>query len=123
MSSRSRLFVFLFDCLDRRKPGTLPGFFMTLNGPGLSLHCEYSDAYSGMTNILDNAPSSQPDPMLAVRKAPHAQVWSVWAVLGGSPSEEIFEGSSEDEASNWIKTGGQAWLEERRRKRSDLSRY
>jgi hypothetical protein len=45
-------------------------------------------------------------------------VWSVWAVLEGIPSEEIFEGSSEEEASSWINTGGQAWLEERRRKRS-----
>ena len=45
-------------------------------------------------------------------------VWSVWAVLDGTPSEEIFEGSSEEEASSWINTGGQAWLEERRRKRN-----
>jgi hypothetical protein len=67
-----------------------------------------------MTNILDNAPRSQIDPKLI-----HAEVWSVWAVLEGGPSEEIFEGSSEDEASNWINGGGQAWLEERRRKRSD----
>jgi hypothetical protein len=41
----------------------------------------------------------------------------VWAVLEGTFSEEIFEGSSEEEASNWINTSGQAWLEERRRKR------
>jgi hypothetical protein len=72
-----------------------------------------------MTNILDNAPGSQIDPTLTVRKAPHADVWSVWAVLEGGPSEEIFEGSSEDEALNWINAGGQAWLEERRRKRSE----
>jgi hypothetical protein len=38
-------------------------------------------------------------------------------VLEGTPSEEIFEGSSEAEASSWINTGGKAWLEERRRKR------
>lgn len=58
------------------------------------------------------------DPNLTVRKAPHAAVWSVWAVLEHSPSEEIFEASSEEEAQNWINTGGKAWLEERRRKRS-----
>jgi hypothetical protein len=71
-----------------------------------------------MTNILDNAPTSQDDPTLIVRKAPHAAVWSVWATLEGFPSEEIFEGSSEAEASSWIDTGGQTWIEERRRKRN-----
>jgi hypothetical protein len=71
-----------------------------------------------MTNILDNAPRTRTAPELTVRKAPHAQIWSVWAVLEGSLSEEIFEGSSEDEASKWINTGGQAWLDERRRKRN-----
>ena len=71
-----------------------------------------------MTDILDIARTSQEEPNLTVRKAPHAAVWSVWAVLEGFPSEEIFEGSSEEEASNWINTGGQAWLEERRRKRN-----
>jgi hypothetical protein len=70
-----------------------------------------------MTNILDNAPRKPDDPILIVRKAPHAAVWSVWAALEGFPSEEIFEGSSEVDASNWINTGGQAWIEERRRKR------
>jgi hypothetical protein len=39
-------------------------------------------------------------------------------MLEGSPSEEIFEGSCEEEAANWINTDGQAWLEERRRKRN-----
>jgi len=71
-----------------------------------------------MTDILDMAHSSQEEPKLIVRKAPHATVWSVWAVLDGVPSEEIFEASSEEEASIWINTGGQAWLEERRRKRN-----
>lgn len=71
-----------------------------------------------MTDILDIARSSQEAPKLIVRKAPHAAVWSVWAVLEGIPPEEIFEGSSEEEASSWINTGGQAWLEERRRKRN-----
>lgn len=61
---------------------------------------------------------STEDPKLIVRKAPHAQVWSAWATLEGSPSEEIFEGTSEEEALNWIKTNGQAWLDERRRKRN-----
>jgi hypothetical protein len=70
-----------------------------------------------MTDILDTGRVSQEEPKLIVRKAPHAPVWSVWAVLEGIPSEEIFEGSSEEEASSWIDTGGQAWLEERRRKR------
>jgi hypothetical protein len=71
-----------------------------------------------MTDILDNAHVSQDEPKLIVRKAPHAPVWSVWAVLESTPSEEIFEGSSEEEASSWINTGGQAWLKERRRKRN-----
>jgi hypothetical protein len=60
------------------------------------------------------------EPKLIVRKAPHAPVWSVWAVLEGTPSEEIFEGSCEEEASSWINTDGQRWLEERRRKRQAL---
>jgi hypothetical protein len=71
-----------------------------------------------MTDILDGARASGEEPKLVVRKASHAQIWSVWAVLEGSPSEEIFEGSSEEEASSWIKAGGQAWLDERRRKRN-----
>jgi hypothetical protein len=61
---------------------------------------------------------SAEDPKLIVRKAPHAAVWSTWALLEGSPSEEIFEGASEQEAENWIKTNGQAWLDERRRRRN-----
>jgi len=73
---------------------------------------------AGMTDILDTARVGREEPKLIVRKAPHAAVWSVWAVLEGIPSEEIFEGSSEEEASSWINTGGQAWLEERRRKRN-----
>jgi hypothetical protein len=71
-----------------------------------------------MTDILDIARSSQEEPQLTVRKAPHAAVWSVWAVLEGTPPEEIFEGSSEEEASSWINIGGQTWLEERRQKRN-----
>ena len=71
-----------------------------------------------MTDILDIARPSQEEPKLIVRKARHAAVWSVWAVLEGIPSEEIFEGSSEEEALGWINTGGQAWLQERRRKRN-----
>ena len=71
-----------------------------------------------MTDILDIARSSREQPKLLVRKAPHAAVWSVWAVLEGIPPEEIFEGSSEEEALSWINTRGQAWLEERRRKRN-----
>jgi hypothetical protein len=60
---------------------------------------------------------SAEEPKLIVKKAPHAAIWSVWAMLKESPSEEIFEGTSEEEASNWINTHGPAWLEERRRKR------
>ena len=71
-----------------------------------------------MTDILDNARVSDEEPKLIVRKASHAPIWSVWAVLEGTPSEEIFEGSSEDDASSWINTGGRSWLEERRRKRN-----
>ena len=67
-----------------------------------------------MIDILNTARSSQEEPKLTIRKAPHAAVWSVWAVLEGIPPEEIFEGSAEEEASGWINTGGQAWLEERR---------
>jgi hypothetical protein len=47
-----------------------------------------------MTDILDTTHVSQEEPKLIVRKALHAPVWSVWAVLEGIPSEEIFEGSS-----------------------------
>jgi len=71
-----------------------------------------------MKNVLDNAPTRSADPILVVRKAPHAQVWSVWASLEGTNAEEIFEGSSEQEALDWIATGGQTWLEERRRRRN-----
>ena len=71
-----------------------------------------------MTDILDTPHMSQEEPKLIVRKASHAPVWSVWAVLDDTPSEEIFEGASEEEASSLISTGGQAWLGERRRKRS-----
>ena len=71
-----------------------------------------------MNDILDIACSSQEEPKLTVRKAPHAAVWSVWAGLEGIAPEEIFEGSAEEEALSWINTGGQAWLEERRRKRN-----
>jgi hypothetical protein len=71
--------------------------------------------FSRMTDILDTGRVGREEPKLIVRKAPHAPVWSVWAVLEGIPSEEIFEGASEEEASSWINTGGQAWLEERRR--------
>jgi hypothetical protein len=71
-----------------------------------------------MTDILDNAPMTHEGPILTIRKAASAPIWSVWAVLEGTHSEEIFEGSSEEEASNWINTAGQTWLEERRRKRN-----
>jgi hypothetical protein len=71
-----------------------------------------------MTDILDTAPQNYEGPALTVRKAPLGPLWSVWAVLEGTHSEEIFEASSEEEASNWIKTGGQTWLEERRQRRS-----
>ena len=65
-----------------------------------------------MVNMAD-------DPKLYIRKALHAPIWSVWEVTEHSPSEEIFEASSEEEATNWINTSGQTWLEERRRKRSE----
>jgi hypothetical protein len=55
---------------------------------------------------------------LIVRQASHAAIWSVWATLEGAASEEIFEGVSEEEALNWISVDGQAWLEERRRRRN-----
>jgi hypothetical protein len=71
-----------------------------------------------MNDILDNTSPLREEPKLIVRRAVHAPVWSVWATLEGAASEEIFEGASEEEASNWIGSGGQAWLEERRRKRN-----
>ena len=70
-----------------------------------------------MTDIFEGPPRSAEDPQLTVRLAPHVSIWSVWAVLEGAPSEEIFEGASEEDATNWIKTGGQVWLEERRQRR------
>jgi len=72
-----------------------------------------------MSDILDNAPKSPEEPQLIIRQPLHAPVWSVWATLEGTPSEEIFEGASEEEASNWINTGGQAWLAERRQRRGN----
>lgn len=71
-----------------------------------------------MNNVLDSPHARPVDPILLVRKATHAQVWSVWASLEGTAAEEIFEGSSAQEAREWIATGGQTWLEERRRRRS-----
>ena len=71
-----------------------------------------------MTDILDAARVSGEEPKLIVRKAPHAPVWSVWAMLDGISPEEIFEGSSAEEAAGWVDTGGRTWLEERRRKRN-----
>jgi len=71
-----------------------------------------------MSDILDNAPTTHEGPGLIIRKASHGLVWSVWAMLEGTPSEELFEASSEEDASNWIKTDGQTWLEERRQKRN-----
>jgi hypothetical protein len=74
--------------------------------------------FAGMADILESAPRDHEEPKLVIRKAPHVPVWSVWAVLEGTHSEELFEGSTEEEASNWINSAGQAWLEERRRKRN-----
>jgi hypothetical protein len=71
-----------------------------------------------MTGILNNTPKRHEEPTLIVRRASHAPVWSVWATLEGTASDEIFEGASEEEALNWIGNGGQTWLEERRRKRN-----
>jgi hypothetical protein len=71
-----------------------------------------------MNNVLDYAHARPADPILSVRKAIHAQVWSVWASLEGTAAEEIFEASSEQEALEWIATGGQTWLQDRRRRRN-----
>jgi hypothetical protein len=71
-----------------------------------------------MTDILDTAPQAHEGPALIVRKAPLGPLWSVWAILEGTHSEEIFEASSEQEALDWIDAGGQTWLEERRQRRS-----
>src|ERR1035441_2191025 len=69
--------------------------------------------FAGIADILESAPRDHEEPKLVIRKAPHVSVWSVWAVLEGTHSEELFEGSTEEEASNWINSAGQAWLEER----------
>ena len=74
-----------------------------------------------MTDILDNAPRTQEEPKLIIRRVSQAPVWSVWATLEGTPSEEIFEGASEEEAMSWINTGGQSWLDDRRRKAQRLT--
>jgi hypothetical protein len=71
-----------------------------------------------MTYILDNTPTTHEGPALIIRKATLGPMWSVWAELEGTHSEEIFEASSEQEASDWINVGGQTWLEERRQRRS-----
>jgi hypothetical protein len=71
-----------------------------------------------MIGILENTPRGPEEPKLIVRQASQAAIWSVWATLEGTASDEIFEGTSEQEALNWIETGGQVWLEERRRRRS-----
>ena len=74
--------------------------------------------FNGMTDIFDNAPKAHEEPTLTIRKVPHVSVWSVWATLEGTHSEELFEAISEEEASNWINTGGKTWLEERRQRRN-----
>jgi hypothetical protein len=74
--------------------------------------------FHAMNNVLDYAQARPADPILLVRKATHAQIWSVWASLEGTAAEEIFEALSEQEALEWIATGGQTWLEERRRRRN-----
>jgi hypothetical protein len=74
--------------------------------------------FQAMNNVLDYAHARPADPILSVRKATHAQVWSVWASLEGTAAEEIFEASSEQGALQWIATGGQTWLDERRRRRN-----
>jgi len=71
-----------------------------------------------MSDIFEAAAGGARDPQLTVRSAPHLSIWSVWAVLEGTPSEEIFEAASEADAESWIKTGGQAWLEQRRQRRA-----
>jgi hemolysin-activating ACP:hemolysin acyltransferase len=75
-------------------------------------------SFKTMNTVLDCAHARPADPILLVRKATHAQVWCVWASLEGTAAEEIFEGSSEREALEWIASGGQTWLEERRRRRN-----
>jgi hypothetical protein len=89
----------------------------------LANHFSFADnsgghIFAGMADILESAPKYHEEPKLIIRKAPHVPVWSVWATLEGTHSEELFEGSTEEEASNWINSAGQVWLEERRRKRN-----
>jgi hypothetical protein len=47
--------------------------------------------FQAMNNVLDYAHARPADPILSVRKATHAQVWSVWDSLEGTAAEEIFE--------------------------------
>jgi len=70
-----------------------------------------------MKEIFETGPVTAEEPKLIIRKALHAPVWSVWAVLEGTPSEEIFEGSSQDAAINWIESSGADWIAARRQKR------
>jgi hypothetical protein len=79
---------------------------------------KFGHIFDTMSDILNNTPRHHEEPKLIVRRASHAPVWSVWATLEGAASDEIFEAPSEQEALNWIGTGGQAWLDERRRKRN-----
>src|SRR5450759_73081 len=48
--------------------------------------------FAGMVDILESAPRDHEEPKLVIRKAPHVPVWSVWAVLEGTHSEELFGG-------------------------------
>jgi hypothetical protein len=73
---------------------------------------------ASMRKIFETGSQTSQDPELIIRKALHAPVWSVWAVLEGTPSEEIFEGPSQDAAINWIENSGTPWIAARRQKRT-----
>jgi hypothetical protein len=45
--------------------------------------------FASMADILESAPKYHEEPKLVIRRAPHVPVWSVWATLEGTHSEEL----------------------------------
>lgn len=70
-----------------------------------------------MAYKLNNPITSHPEPQFVIRENHPPYGWSVWAVLEGMHSEEVFECQSQKEASKWIGVGGKAWLAARAQKR------
>lgn len=66
---------------------------------------------------LNNPDALPPEPEFVIRKNRPPYGWSVWAVLEGMHSEEVFECQSQQEATKWIGVGSKAWLAARAQKR------